>query len=94
VALASSYRRRIRERALDRDGYVPTRDAEELEVPVVGHAAYSLCRFDDIPRTSRDQFVEAVLRVGPKAFLTHDPVLARHDLGLVNPRRRQWWIYS
>jgi len=39
------------------------------------------------PSTSRDQFMEAVLRVGPKAYLTHDAVLALHNLGLVNPRR-------
>ena len=74
--LADTYRRRLRDRALDQYGYVTTRDAEELEVPVVEvrkvahrggveHVAYGLYRFDDIPRTARDQFMEAVLRVGP-----------------------------
>jgi predicted transcriptional regulator of viral defense system len=98
VALADTYRRRLRDRALDHYGYVTTRDAEDLEVPVVElrkvahrggieHVAYGLYRFDDIPRTGRDQFMEAVLRVGPEAYLTHDAVLALHDLGLVNPRR-------
>jgi len=98
VALADTYRRRLRDRALDQYGYITTRDAEDLEVPVVElrkvahrggveHVAYGLYRFDDIPRTGRDQFMEAVLRVGPEAYLTHDAVLALHDLGLVNPRR-------
>ena len=95
--LADTYRRRLRDRALDQYGYITTRDAEELEVPAVElrkvahrggieHVAYGLYRFDDIPRTGRDQFMEAVLRVGPEAYLTHDAVLALHDLGLVNPR--------
>jgi predicted transcriptional regulator of viral defense system len=98
VVLADTYRRRLRDRALDQYGYVTTRDAEKLEVPVVElrkvahrggveHVAYGLYRFDDIPSTSRDQFMEAVLRVGPDAYLSHDAVLALHDLGLVNPRR-------
>ena len=98
MALADTYRRRLRDRALDQYGYITTRVAEDLEVPVVElrkvahrggveHVAYGLYRFDDIPRTSRDQFMEAVLRVGPEAYLTHDAVLALHELGLVNPRR-------
>lgn len=97
MALADTYRRRLRDRALDQYGYVTTRDAENLEVPVVElrkvahrggveHIAYGLYRFEDIPRTGRDQFMEAVLRVGPGAYLTQDAVLALHDLGLVNPR--------
>lgn len=48
---------------------------------------YPFYRFDDIPRTGRDQYMEAVLRVGPEAYLTHDAVLALNELGLVNPRR-------
>ncbi|MHB1855061.1 MAG: type IV toxin-antitoxin system AbiEi family antitoxin domain-containing protein [Acidimicrobiales bacterium] len=98
MVLADTYRRRLYPRALDQYGYVTTRDAEDLAVPAVElrkiaqrggveHLAYGLYRFDDVPRTSRDQFMEAVLRVGPEAYLTHDAVLALHDLGLVNPRR-------
>jgi hypothetical protein len=49
--------------------------------------AYGLYRFDEIPRTGRDQFMEAVFRVGREAYLTHHTVLALHDLALVNPRR-------
>ena len=98
MTLADTNRRRLRERALDQYGYVTTRDAGELGIPVVElrkvahrggveHVAYGLYRFDDIPRTDRDQYMEAVLRVGTDAYLTHDAVLALHDLGLVNPRR-------
>jgi predicted transcriptional regulator of viral defense system len=94
----ATYRRRLRERALDQYGYVTTRDARELGVPPVElrklyqrggleHVAHGLYRFDDVPRTSRDQFMEAVLRVGADAFLVGDAVLALHDLALVNPRR-------
>lgn len=98
MVLADTYRRQLHDRALDQYGYVTTRDAENLGVPPVElrkiaqrggveHVAYGLYRFDDVPRTGRDQFMEAVLRVGQEAYLTHDAVLAFHDLGLVNPRR-------
>jgi predicted transcriptional regulator of viral defense system len=98
MALADTNRRRLHEVALDRYGYVTTRDAESVGVPAVelrklaqrgglDHVAYGLYRFEDIPRTGRDQYMEAVLRVGPEAHLTQDAVLALHDLGLVNPRR-------
>lgn len=95
---AETYRRRLRERALDQYGYVTTRDAADAGVPAVelrklaqrgglDHVARGLYRFDDVPRTGRDEFMEAVLRTGPDAFLVDDAVLALHDLGLVNPRR-------
>ena len=98
MALADTARRRLHERALDRYGYVTTRDAAEVGVPAVElrkiaqrggveHVAYGLYRFDDIPRTGKEELIEAVLRVGEDAFLTHDSVLALHDLALVNPRR-------
>lgn len=98
MALVDTYRRRLRDVALDQYGYVTTRNAEGLGVPAVelrklaqrgglDHVAYGLYRFDDIPHTGRDQYMEAVLRAGPDAYLTHDAVLALHELGLVNPRR-------
>lgn len=96
--LANTYRRQLHERALDRYGYVTTRDAADLGIPPVElrklaerggltHVARGVFRFDDIPHTGREPFMEAVLRVGDGAFLTADAVLALHDLGLVNPRR-------
>ena len=98
MALADTYRRRLWDRALDQYGYVTTRDAADVGVPAVelrkiaqrggvDHVAYGLYRFDDVPRSGRDQYMEAVLRVGPDAYLTHDAVVALYDLGLVNPQR-------
>lgn len=98
MALATTYRRALRERALDQYGYITTRDADELGVPAgelrklahrggLEHLAYGLYRFEDVPRTGKEQFMEAVLRVGHDAHLTGDAVLALHDLALVNPRR-------
>ena len=98
MPLTTTYRRQLFDRALDQYGYVTTRDADDLAIPSVElrklaqrggleHIAYGLYRFEDVPRTGRDQYMEAVLRVGPGAFLTHDSVLALHDLGLANPRR-------
>jgi|SRR5579862_494859 len=98
MALTSTYRRQLRERALDQYGYVTTQDAKELGVPPVElrklhqrggleHVGHGLYRFDDIPHTGHDQFMEAVLRVGPDAFLVGDAVLALHNLALANPRR-------
>ena len=98
MALATTYRRILHERALDQYGYVTTRDAEALGVPAgelrkltqrggIEHIAHGLYRFDDVPQTGKEQFMEAVLRVGPDAYLTGDAVLALHDLALVNPRR-------
>ena len=96
--LADTYRRRLFDRALDQYGYVTTDDARELGVPPVElrkltarggleRIGYGVYRFEDIPRTDRDPFMEAVLRVGPGAHLAADAVLAMHDLALVNPRR-------
>ena len=98
MAMKTTYRRRLHERALDQYGYVTTRDADELGVPPVElrklhqrggleHVGQGLYRFEDIPTTPRDEFMEAVLRVGEEAVLAGDAVLALHDLGLANPRR-------
>jgi hypothetical protein len=98
MAMKGTYRRRLRERALDRYGYVTTRDAVDLGVPAVelrklhqrgglAHVGHGLYRFEDIPPTSKDEFMEAVLRVGEEAVLAGDAVLALHELGLAHPRR-------
>ena len=96
-ALANTYRRQLHERALEKYGFVTTRDARELGVPAVEvrklaarggltHVARGLYRFDDIPHTGREEFMEAVLRAGHGAFLTGEAVLALHELAQVNPR--------
>ena len=98
MPLANTYRRQLREVALDQYGYITTRDAEDLGVPPVElrklaarggieHVGRGLYRFEDIPKTAGDQYMEAVLLVGNDAYLTHDAVLDLHELGLVNPRR-------
>jgi predicted transcriptional regulator of viral defense system len=98
MALRQTYRRRLREQALDQYGYITTRDAKALGIPPgelrklhhrggLEHIGHGLYRFDDIPRTDRDQFMEAVLRVGEDAYLIGDAVLALHGLALANPRR-------
>ena len=98
MTLTLTNRRRLYALALDQYGYVTTTDAEAMGVPPVElrklaqrgglhNVGYGLYRFDDVPASGRDQYMEAVLRVGPDAFLTGDAVLSLHDLGLVNPRR-------
>ena len=93
-----TYRSVLRERAYGNYGYVTARDAREVGMPSVElgklHArgglekvARGVYRFTDMPVHERGQFAEAVLRVGPDAYLTHDAVLALHGLGLVSPRR-------
>jgi predicted transcriptional regulator of viral defense system len=98
MAMRETYRRRLYERALGQYGYVTTQDADDLGVPAVElrklhqrggleHVGQGLYRFEDVPPTPRDEFMEAVLRVGEDAVLAGDAVLALHDLGLANPRR-------
>ncbi len=94
----ATYRRRLHERALEQYGYITTRDAAQMAIPRVGlhmvvrrggltHIGHGVYRFDDIPATSRDGYMEAVLLVGDEAFLMADAVLALHDLAFVNPAR-------
>ncbi len=96
--LADTHRRALRDLSLDQYGYITPTDAEALGVPAIelrkiaqrgglDHVAYGLYRFADIPITEFDTFMDAVLRIGPDAHLTHDAVLALHGLALVNPRR-------
>jgi predicted transcriptional regulator of viral defense system len=98
VAIRETYRRRLHRRALDQYGYVTTQDAADLDVPAVElrklhqrgglqHVGQGLYRFEDIPTTPKDEFMEAVLRVGEDAVLAGDAVLALHELGLAHPRR-------
>lgn len=95
---AETSRRKLFEKALEQFGYVTTADGRELGVdPVelrklahrgwferISHGVY---RYRDIPRTNLDPYMEAVLCVGPGAFLVGDAVLAMLDLALVNPRK-------
>lgn len=93
-----TYRDQVRDIAFDQYGYVTTKDAADLGIPTIElrklaargaltNLAYGLYRFNDVPPTARDQFAEALLRVGDGAYLAADAVLALHDLAQVNPRR-------
>jgi predicted transcriptional regulator of viral defense system len=97
-ALATTARRKLHERALERYGYITTRDATELGITLnalhvlvnrggLTRVAHGVYRFDDVPATERDAYMEAVLSVGEDAFLMGDGVLALHNLALVNPPR-------
>jgi predicted transcriptional regulator of viral defense system len=96
--MAATARRRLHERALEQYGYITTRDAAELGVSLnalhvlvnrggLTRAAHGVYRFDDVPASGRDSYMEAVLAVGEGAFLYADAVLAIRDLALVNPAR-------
>jgi predicted transcriptional regulator of viral defense system len=98
MPLPATYRRQLHELAVEQYGYVTTRDAARLGLPEqalrqvadwggLTRVAFGVYRFDDIPATGRDSFIEAVLAVGDDAFLMADAVLALHDLALVNPTR-------
>lgn len=88
---------RLYEVALDQYGYATSQDARDLGIDVVQlgimhsrgqleHIDYGLYRFPQVPTSGRDAFMEAVLWVGRDASLSHDAVLALHDLGFANPR--------
>ncbi|HEX9888573.1 MAG TPA: type IV toxin-antitoxin system AbiEi family antitoxin domain-containing protein [Nitriliruptorales bacterium] len=83
--------------ALDRYGFVTSRDAKERGLPatylgvmksrgLLEHIGYGLYRFPQVPVTDRTPLMEAVLWVGKDAALSHDAVLDLHDLAFVNPR--------
>lgn len=97
IGRSQTYRRRFWELALEQYGYVTTADAAQLGIPGVElrklasrgaleNLARGLYRFPDAPTTSRDALMEAVLWVGRDAALSHDAVLALHDLAAANPR--------
>lgn len=97
MAGAVTYRRVVREIALDNYGFVTTKAAAEAGVPAVElpklaargglvNVAYGVYRVTDIPATAFDQMAEALLRVGAGAYLYGETVLAICGLADVNPR--------
>lgn len=92
----TTYRRRLLDRAREQYGYVTTIDARNLGIPIVElrkiasrggleRVAWGVYRFDDVAPSERDQYMEAVLRVGSGAYLAGESVLALHHLALLNP---------
>lgn len=93
-----TYRDVVRDIAYDRHGLVTTTEAVAAGVPSVElpklaargaleNLSRGLYRFIDAPVGRHDGLAEAVKRVGPGAYLSHDAVLALHNLALVHPRR-------
>lgn len=77
--------------AVEHHGYVTKQDARRLGVPVddldrlvergrLTRVTGDLYRLEGMPRSHRHTLAEAVMRVGQDAFLSHDAVLALHDL--------------
>lgn len=92
----TTYRTQLWEVAVDHYGFVTTADAAELSIPAVelrklakrgflDHVGRGLYRFGALPPTEFDHYMEAVLWVGRGAVLSHDAVLALHDLAFANP---------
>jgi predicted transcriptional regulator of viral defense system len=86
------------ERAADRQGFVTTADARELDIDPVylrklartgraEHRARGLYRLAAIPVSARDDYQEAVLWANGDGVIGGEAALALWDLADVNPRR-------
>jgi predicted transcriptional regulator of viral defense system len=93
-----TYRSELTACAVEQNGYVTSDDAVRLGIPddvlerLVQRGALvtvsdDLFRLDGVPSSRRHTFAEAVLRVGPDAYLSHDAVLALHELTDHEPPR-------
>ena len=85
-------------RALDQQGFVTTRDAGELEIDPtqlrlmasrgrLEHVDRGLYRFPQLPTTHLGPLMEAVLRVGHDAVVSHESALMAYELADFNPSR-------
>lgn len=94
--MSTTYRSQLWNVAVGQYGYVTTTDAVELGIPPIElrkltsrgfltRGGRGLYRFHDLPTTDFDHYMEAVLWVGRDAVLSHDAVLALHDLAFANP---------
>ena len=92
----ATYRAQLWNVAVDQYGFITTADAAGLDIPAVelrklakrgflDHAGRGLYRFGDLPPTEFDHYMEAVLWAGRDAVVSHDAVLAMHDLAFANP---------
>src|SRR4051794_27359986 len=86
-----TYRSELQACAVEQHGYITVDDTVRLGIPdevlerllqrgslvSVGEDLY---RLDGVPPSRQNELAEAVLRVGADAYLSHDAVLALHDL--------------
>lgn len=93
-----TYRSELRACAVEQHGYVSAQDVARLGIPddvlacLVERGdlipvARGLYRLDGVAKTRWHDVAEAVLRVGHGAVLSHDTVLALHDLVEHRPDR-------
>lgn len=93
-----TYRSELRASAVEQHGYVTARDVGRLGIPAdvldrlvdrgdLVLVTDGLYRLDGVPQSRWHAFAEAVLRAGPGAVLSHDAVLALHDLVEHRPDR-------
>jgi predicted transcriptional regulator of viral defense system len=98
VGNRKTYRSELRACAVEQHGYVSEHDVARLGIPddIVADlvergdllpVAKGIYRLDGVPQTRWHAFAEAVLRVGHGAALSHDAVLALHDLVEHDPDR-------
>lgn len=98
VGQRKTYRSELRACAVEQHGYVTGRDITRLGIPgdvldrlvdrgELVPVSPDLFRLDGAPHTRWHTFAEAVLRVGEGAVLSHDAVLALHDLAEHDPER-------
>ena len=91
-----TYRQTVREIAKDQHGFITTSQAKAANVPAVElrklayrgaleNRGYGVYKILDLPTTEFDQFAEIIYRIGDRAFLAGETVLALHNLALVNP---------
>lgn len=89
---------RLREVALDQLGFVTSKDAKNLGIPVVelGKLAhrgqlerigYGIYRFPHHPATEFDRYMVATLWADGRGVLSHETALALHRLCDVNPNK-------
>jgi predicted transcriptional regulator of viral defense system len=102
IRYSLSIRRRLTdellERALDQQGFVTTRNAGDLEIDPtqlrlmasrgrLEHVDRGLYRFPQLPTTHLAPLMEAVLRVGHDAVISHESALIAYELADCNPSR-------
>lgn len=86
------------ERALDQQGFVTTRDADDLQIDPtqlrlmaargrLEHVDRGVYRFPQLPTTHLAPLLEAVLRVGHGAVVSHESALMAYGLADFNPSR-------